>query len=220
MTQQAHTAIVLPKSAQNVEGKSRFDPKLLLKLVRGLEEEAHSVRASKLEDADDNAMAGARLRDLTKLGDTVDAYYEELARSHLDALNVLRALIKPFRDVVALGVGAYSAILADYAVEQATEQAAAKEAARVAASTRDSATLTDALNVVQETKPQKLEGVAQTLEWQIEEVTEPGAVPRVWCCPDVKAIAAHVKTLPPDPLKPPEIEGVKFKLGVRKRVSR
>lgn len=172
------TAITLPKSASTVSASSRFDPKLLLKLFAGLEAEFRGVQSDSLEDDADEEFAAERLREVTRLGDQVDGYYEELARSHLDALKTLRQLVAPFKNLVGLGVGAYAGAIEEYRVRKAKLRARSLSAARNAAGSGQSRALTTALNTAEQNKAQKLDGVGAKLEWQIDKIENHLAVPR------------------------------------------
>ena len=213
------TAIVLPKSAEHITSKSHFDPKLLLKLVKGVEEEIEFAAANSIEDNDDEQYAAGRLQDFRSLDKQIAGAEEDQKRSHLDALAQIRKLFKPFRDLVARGVGVYGGAIEDYRIELARERAAALEASQKAARERDHTKLVTALNVAQDSKAQKLEGVSLKLRWEVESV-DPAQLPDPWWIPDEKGLEAWARQQPcTDPDKPPVLAGVTFKVGSSKRVS-
>ncbi len=215
----SRTAIVLPKSAETVQAKSHFDPKALRKLLDGAEEEIAFASDNSVEDDDDERHGAARLRDFKALGKQIEAYEEELKRPHLDALAKVRTLVKPFKDLALRGVAVYASAIESYRIELAKERAAATEAAAAAARSRQPAQLAGALQAVQSSKPQRLEGVSLVLRWEVEAITDLALVPREFLRVDVVALnkwAAEQPCIDPD--KPPSLAGVAFKVGSSKRV--
>ncbi len=211
----------IKKASQAVEivSRSTFDPKLLAKMVDGLEAEAKEAQAHELVDDDDEVFAADRLRHLKLLAKRIDETQEKLSREHLDALATLRGLIKPFKNVVALGLGAYAGLLETYNVAKAETRRAELKAAQEAARKRDSAELSRSLSSARASVPQQIEGVSTKVVWFVESA-DVDRLPDKYVLrePDMKALQAYADQYRDDETPKP-IRGVTFKLGTKRRVT-
>lgn len=210
----------IKRASQAVEivSRSTFDPKVLAKLVHGMQAEAELIRETTLDDDDDEVFAGDRLRAFKALAKKIDEVQEQLSREHLDALQKIRNLIKPFKNVVALGLGAYAGLLEEYNVRKAEARRAELKAAQLAAKKRDTKELTRSLGAARESQTQALEGVSLKVVWLVvsADVDELPAK-YVTKTPNLAKLQLYADQYRDDETPPP-ISGVKFKLGTKQRV--
>lgn len=215
-------ALVVSHKPIDVIGRSTFDPRVLQRLTHGLEKEGRFAQQYEIADDDDQHDVAERLVEWKKLAKKIDAVYEDLARSHLDALTKLRELIKPFKNLVALGLGAYTGALGSYEIEKTKRLRAAQDAAKTAARERDSKALTRSLNEVQDAQPRRLAAdgggsVSVAVVWQVDGAPDESVLPRKWMLADVKGLNKYAaEYLPTETPKP--IPGVAFKLGSKQTV--
>lgn len=224
MSRSTALAVSAQRQTKPVEvvGRSKFDPAVLQRLTRGLEKEGRFAQRYVVQDDDDQADVAERTVEWKRLAKAVKAYYEGLARTHLDALSTLRELIKPYENLIALGLGAYTGALGTYEIEKAKRQRAALEAAKEAARARDSRALTRELNNVQDSKPQALrsEGggsVSVAVVWQVDGQPDERELPRKWMLADVKGLNHYAAQYHPTE-RPVPISGVTFKLAAKPTV--
>lgn len=192
------------------KAETRVDLAKLASLTSGLRAEAERVRALTVDNDAEEQQAAARLGAL-KLA---DAGLRELIatskRPFLDVTQALDKMTKAGRDDLAAAIGAYTSIIGAYNARKLEARREALAEAQAAARQRDTAAVTEALNVRQENAKQKLDGVAVKLRW-IATVVDPELVPREWCTPDEKAINAHARGFTENDTPAP-IAGVEFQL--------
>ncbi len=192
------------------KAETRVDLAHLASLTAGLRAEGERVRALSVDDDAEEQQAAARLLVLK----TADAQLRDLIatskRPFLDVTQALDKMTKPGRDDLAFAIGAYTSIIGAYNSRKLEARREALAEAQAAARQRDTAAVTEALNVRQENAKQKLDGVTVKLRW-LATIVDPEQVPREWCCPDEQAIGAHARqckeTDTPEP-----IPGVEFQL--------
>lgn len=199
-----------PLTYEIVKAEARVDLTYLASLTAGLRAEGERVRTLTVDDDTEELQAAARLAVL-KLAD--GGFREMIAankRPFLDVTQGLDKMTKPGRDDLAFVIGAYTAIIGDYNARKLEARREALAEAQAAARQRDSAAVTEALNTRQELAKQKLDGVTVKLRW-LATVVDPEQVPRQWCAPDEKAIAAHARSFTENDTPEP-IPGVEFQL--------
>lgn len=192
------------------KAETRFDLGMLASLTSGLRTEGERVRTLTVDDDAEEQQAAARLAVLK----TADAQLRELIavskRPFLDVTQALDKMTKAGRDDLAFAIGAYTSIIGAYNAGKLEARRGALAKAQAAARQRDTAAVTQALNVRQENAKQKLDGVAVKLKW-LATVVDPEQVPREWCTPDEPAIAAHARGFKENDTPTP-IPGVEFQL--------
>lgn len=193
-----------------VKAETRLDLAKLASLTAGLRSEGERVRALTVDDDAEEQQAAARLAVLK----AADAALKEMIatgkRPFLDVTQGLDKMTKPGRDDLAFVIGAYVAIIGGYNTRKLEARREALADAQAAARQRDTAAVTEALNVRQENTQQKLDGVRVKLKW-IATVVDPELVPREWCKPDDQAIGAHARGFQENDTPTP-IAGVEFQL--------
>ncbi len=192
------------------KAETRVDMGLLRGLTAGLRKEAERVRTLTIDDDAEEVQAAARLAVLKRTDADLKAMIAQHKRPFLDVTQALDKMTKAGRDDLAAAIGAFTAIIGDYNARKLQARREALAEAQAAARQRDSAGVTEALNVRQENAKQKLDGVAVKLKWQAT-IVDPEQVPRPWCIPDESAINAYARGFSEND-EPSPIPGVEFRL--------
>lgn len=204
MTQAAQTQI------QIIKAQTKLDLARVASITAGLRAEGQRTQKLTVDNDEEEQEAGARLAQLKKLDKDFKALIATSKRPFLDVTQTVDKITKPGRDDIAFAIAAYTAIIGEYNVKKLEARREALAEAQEAARHRDTEAVTDALNVRQENEKQKLDGVSIKLRWEAT-IVDPDAVPRDWCCPDERAIAAHARQYAENDTPDP-IAGVEFKL--------
>jgi len=168
---------------------------------------------------DDARQATEYLQQVMRERDAADAMLKSVTKPLREAENRFRALVKPTLEgcdrLIALfkgAIGRYELAVAEQqraAYRAAAEAAAAAQAAPTAeAAQQAQQVMTQQLSIATAAEPPKLAGASVREVWKAE-VYDANAVPREYCCPDVKALAALAKMVPPGGT-PPAVPGVRF----------
>lgn len=206
----AVTAAVLPPAESGtVLVKVSFDP---LKLE--LQKEAAAIELKSLEGCEINTEedaieANEYLKARMREADAIEA----IRKAAVAPLNAehdrIQGMCNPVLGIYKQISKTVKAALGSFALAQAEEQRRAlAEVARVAQEPTPDA-LTEALAVVDDTAPTKLEGTSTRAVWKVKRVAQ-DLLPEAYKMPDHAKIEAFARACSPE--KPPIIPGVVFEL--------
>ena len=202
-----------------LEARHSFDVARMGGITAGLRAEGERVRTYKIADDAEEQEAADRLREVAGLEKDLAALIAEAKRPFLDVTQRIDRMVKAGKDDIAFCRAALFSCIEAYRVTQAHARSEAQRTAQQEARARNTPALTTALQTMQDTAPQKLDGVGVKLVWRAE-VVDVDAVPREWCVPDERALSQHAAAAPGRANTPPApIAGVRLTLGARGRVS-
>ena len=204
-------------TTQLLKAEHPLDVAAIAGLTAGLRVEAQQIAKLAIESEEEEQEAAARLVEVKSLSKGLTDLIATAKRPFLDVTQAIDRLTKAGRDDIAELQKALTGVIGTYRIQLAQTRVRALEEARNAAGARETQALAVALNEAEDARPQKLEGLAVKLVWAVKRIAE-DMVPRDWCVPDEKRIAAHAKAFRGTPEDPPTpIPGVVFELTAETR---
>jgi hypothetical protein len=187
-----------------------FDPTALAPLEQRAQSELEGVRGVEITSEDDARLAAEVLVSIAAVKKDCEAQSKEWLAPLKAETERIRAPFLKIEKLCDEARGLLSKAIGAFQLARAEAQRKALAAATEAVKRDDERGLTTALQTVSASAPVATKGVSVRAKW-VAKVVDAVVVPREFCTPDLKKLAAHADRYPINETPPP-VPGVVFDL--------